>query len=104
MQQPIGRIVRLPAVQTCRTKATFVQRIDCATTYADDAPTLYCDIECSAVGAEHTSRLDPSIRLCRDPTVDPLRPLIAASKRSPRSPKVLDAVAAFHRASSRDSG
>jgi hypothetical protein len=48
-------------------------------------------------------RLDPSIRLCRDPAVDPLRPSIAAPKRSPRSPNVLDAVAAFDHAGSRDS-
>src|SRR5205085_868958 len=102
MQQPIGRIVRLPAVQSFRPKSTFVHGIDCAPAYTDDAPILYCDIERAAVGAEHASRLDPSIRLCRDPTVDPLRPLITASKRSARSPKVLDAVAAFHRASSRD--
>ena len=49
MQQPIGRIVRLPAVQSFRPKSTFVHGIDCAPAYADDAPTLYCDIECAAV-------------------------------------------------------
>src|SRR5438067_10070880 len=96
MQKPIGRIVRLPAVQSFRPKSTFVHGIDCAPAHADDAAILYRDIECAAVGAEHTGRLDPSIRLCRDPAVDPLRPSIAAPKRSPRSPKVLNAVAAFH--------
>src|SRR5438067_1688309 len=103
MQQPIGRIVRLPAVQSFRPKSTCVHGIDCAPAYTDDPPILYADIERAAVGAEHASRLGPSIRLGRDPTVDPLRPLITASKRSARSPKVLDAVAAFHRAISRDS-
>ena len=66
-----------------------------ATAHANDPAVLHADIEPAAVGAQDTGGLNPSIRLFRDPVIDPFRPLVGASERRSDAPNVMGAVAAL---------
>src|SRR3954447_7940559 len=90
----IDAVVRLPAVQPFGAESTVVDAVDRATADPHDLPIADTDIQRAAVGAQHASRLDPTLGLRRRVLVHPNGPL--AHVRRPRSPDVGDRVARLY--------
>ena len=89
-QQPVGRVVRLPAVQALRAEPTVVHAVAAAAAHADDAAVANADLEPAAVRAEHARRLHPALDRPVHVLVDPHRPFAAPRVRRPRTPRIRD--------------
>jgi hypothetical protein len=93
MQQAIGRVVRLPAIQSLRAEPAAIDPIDPASANADDPAVADTDVERAAVRAEDAGRLNPALDYAVDSFIHTDRPIPAPRIRSPYTPRVGDPAA-----------
>ena len=93
MQQAIGRVVRLPAIQSLRAEPAAIDPIDPASANADDPAVADTDVERATVRAEDAGRLNPALDYAVDSFIHPDRPIPAPRIRSPYTPRVGDPAA-----------
>ena len=83
-RQPVGRVVRLPAVQPLRAEPAVIDAIDAAAADADDPAVADADVERAPVRAQDAGRLHPALDGPLHVLVDPHRPVAAPWIRRPR--------------------
>ena len=91
-EQPVGGVVRLPAVQALRAEPAVVDTVDLAAAHPDDPAVSHTDVKPAPVRAEWTRGLNPPIDRTVCELVDSNRPVPSPRVRRPISPRVDDRV------------
>jgi len=88
-------VIGFPAIQALGSKSTLVGNIAGATSNADHPTLLDSDIEAATIGAENTSRLNPTLGLFTDPVINSRWPMALSPVWVSLAPDIFDTVAAF---------